>query len=207
MCGRGLLVEFAFDSPIRVQKFDPSGSYLATIGSAGSGDGQLKAPHDVTIAADGHVLVADTGNNRVEEFDSGGAFVKAWGAVGTAAGQFEARRTSRSTRPATCSSATARTTASSSSTATATSSPPGARAARAWDDGECRDDRQDHEVHDERRARHGRRLPAQACPPRREHAPQPHARSGSSTTLPAVADGSRRDTRQPDGSDQLERLS
>jgi DNA-binding beta-propeller fold protein YncE len=67
-------------NPARIYK-SPAG------GAAGSGSGQLVAPSGVAADPDnGHVFVADQGNNRVSEFDSFGQFVKAWG-WGVADGQ------------------------------------------------------------------------------------------------------------------------
>jgi sugar lactone lactonase YvrE len=55
-----------------------------SIGSPGSGAGQLSSPESVAVdnsagPAAGDVYVADTGNARVDQFDSSGHFVRAWG--------------------------------------------------------------------------------------------------------------------------------
>ena len=42
------------------------GSHVRTIGSEGSGIGQLTHPSGVVIDGDGRMIVADTGNNRVQ---------------------------------------------------------------------------------------------------------------------------------------------
>ncbi len=44
-------------------------------GSHGSGNGQFKAPWDLTVDDDGNIYVADTWNNRLQKFDSSGNFI------------------------------------------------------------------------------------------------------------------------------------
>ena len=63
-------------------------SYLGTWGSAGSGAGQLNAPHGVAVAPDGSVYVADTYNDRIQRFTSDGAFLATWGTLGSGQAQF-----------------------------------------------------------------------------------------------------------------------
>jgi hypothetical protein len=58
--------------------------FAGSIGSPGSGAGQLSSPESVAVdnssgPAAGDVYVADTGNARVDQFDSSGHFVRAWG--------------------------------------------------------------------------------------------------------------------------------
>jgi hypothetical protein len=74
----------------RVEKFSPSGTFLAWVGSekAGSGEGQLSHPESVAVSASGNVYVGDAGNHRVEEFNTEGKYVRAFGKEGTAGGQF-----------------------------------------------------------------------------------------------------------------------
>jgi tripartite motif-containing protein 71 len=52
----------------RIQKFDPSGSFITKWGSLGSGDGQLNQPAGVAVDRLGNVYVADAGNNRIQKF-------------------------------------------------------------------------------------------------------------------------------------------
>lgn len=49
---------------------------------------QLKRPRGVAVAAQGDIVVADTGNNRVRVFDAEGVLKFQFGALGSAAGQF-----------------------------------------------------------------------------------------------------------------------
>jgi len=72
----------------RVQKFDPSGKFLAKFGSLGSGDGQFNRPTAIAIAANGDLLVTDAGNGRVQRFSSAGAYLSKFGSKGTGNGQF-----------------------------------------------------------------------------------------------------------------------
>jgi len=72
----------------RIQKFDPTGKYLAKFGSPGSGDGQFNRPTSIAIAASGNLLVTDAGNGRVQRFSPTGAYLSKFGSKGTGNGQF-----------------------------------------------------------------------------------------------------------------------
>jgi len=55
----------------RVLKYDPSGTLTATIGSTGTGNGQLSAPNGVAVSPDGRdVYVSDGGLQVVKRFHS-----------------------------------------------------------------------------------------------------------------------------------------
>jgi tripartite motif-containing protein 71 len=72
----------------RIQKFDPSGKYLAKFGSLGPGDGQFNRPTSIAIASDGNLLVTDAGNGRIQRFSSAGAYISKFGSKGSGNGQF-----------------------------------------------------------------------------------------------------------------------
>jgi DNA-binding beta-propeller fold protein YncE len=82
----------------RIQKFDSNGQFLATWGSAGSGDGQFNfiwgdPNHNLPGAglafdAQGNLYITDMGNVRIQKFDSNGKFLAKWGSQGTGDGQF-----------------------------------------------------------------------------------------------------------------------
>src|SRR5271165_270144 len=83
----------------RVEEFTSSGAFImgigagyngvsGSIGSSGSGNGQLNHPDDVAIDSSGNVWVFDNGNNRMEEFNSSGAYVSQFGSYGSGNGQF-----------------------------------------------------------------------------------------------------------------------
>ncbi len=59
-----------------VVKYSSTGTYLTTIGSYGSGAGQLLSPFGVTFDSHGNLYVADTNNSRISEFSSTGTFVR-----------------------------------------------------------------------------------------------------------------------------------
>ncbi len=57
-------------------------------GIAGTAEGALSSPRNLTVGPDGLVYVADSGNHRIQVFDADGRFVRGWGSFGTEAGQF-----------------------------------------------------------------------------------------------------------------------
>ena len=59
-----------------------------SIGTTGSGPGQLMGPHNVAVAGNGMVYVLDAGNSRVAVFNPDGSFVTSWGQAGDQPGQF-----------------------------------------------------------------------------------------------------------------------
>ena len=62
----------------RIVRFDPKGKFLATWGTNGSGPGQFKVPHGVTVDANRRIYVADRDNTRIQVFDDKGQFVTEW---------------------------------------------------------------------------------------------------------------------------------
>jgi uncharacterized protein (TIGR03663 family) len=53
------------------------------MGGVGSADGQLNAPSDVAVDAEGNIYVADTNNNRISKYTPDGEFVAAAGGFGS----------------------------------------------------------------------------------------------------------------------------
>jgi len=72
-------------------EFEPEEApiYASTLGSSGSGNGQLNHPADAAVDAKGNVWVVDRINNRLVEFDEAGNFVRTAGATGSGAGQLK----------------------------------------------------------------------------------------------------------------------
>jgi len=58
----------------RVRKFTAGGSYLATIGSAGTGPGQFQGPFGIALDASGRIYVADAHRVRILRFLANGSF-------------------------------------------------------------------------------------------------------------------------------------
>ncbi|HEU4735433.1 MAG TPA: 6-bladed beta-propeller, partial [Solirubrobacterales bacterium] len=96
----GELEEIAIEDPASVgdlseaeeealEYVPPPPSYKSTFGALGSGDGQLKAPGDIAIAANGDLFVLDRGNNRIQRFNQEGKFVSKFGSEGSGNGQFK----------------------------------------------------------------------------------------------------------------------
>jgi DNA-binding beta-propeller fold protein YncE len=73
-----------------IQKFDPTGRYLASFGAPRGPDctvthdapppGALCVPHALAISGK-HVYVVDTYGGRIQEFTTGGRFVRTWGSL------------------------------------------------------------------------------------------------------------------------------
>ncbi len=59
-----------------IKVYDLAGNYLRTVGSPGTGDGQLDVPTGIALDNAGNLYVADWGNGRVQVFDNAGAFVR-----------------------------------------------------------------------------------------------------------------------------------
>jgi tripartite motif-containing protein 71 len=74
----------------RIEKFGPTGAFLASYGSAGSGHGQFSSPFTIAInQKSGNVYVSDYGNNRIEELSESGAFIRVFGEAGSGNGQLK----------------------------------------------------------------------------------------------------------------------
>src|SRR6266705_1314121 len=54
----------------RVVKYDKNGRYITSVGSKGSGQGQLNLPHTIAADAKGNVYVGDRSNRRIQVFDN-----------------------------------------------------------------------------------------------------------------------------------------
>ena len=52
---------------------------VLSIGSSGTGDGQLQRPRNVAVSSDGsRIYVCDSGNNRIQYFDQNGMYLGQW---------------------------------------------------------------------------------------------------------------------------------
>ncbi len=67
--------------------FNDKGEHLKTVGTEGSGSGQLAEPAGLTVDAGGHVWVAEWGNSRVQEFNEAGEYVSQLGVPGFGPGE------------------------------------------------------------------------------------------------------------------------
>jgi hypothetical protein len=62
----------------RVHKFSAGGQLLKSWGSEGTGPGQFKLPHSISVDPFGRILVPDRENSRIEIFDLDGAYLGEW---------------------------------------------------------------------------------------------------------------------------------
>ena len=72
----------------RVRIFTPAGAQIRTVGSPGTGDGQLGEPRDAATSPNGTIFVADYKNNRIAKFTPTGGWAGSFGGKGTNPGQF-----------------------------------------------------------------------------------------------------------------------
>jgi hypothetical protein len=63
-------------------------TFVSKFGSAGTGNGQFRAPRGLAIDSSGNVYVGDGNNSRVQKFTASGGFLTRWGSLGTGNGQF-----------------------------------------------------------------------------------------------------------------------
>ena len=61
-----------------VHRFSAAGEHTGSFGAPGSGPGEFRVPHSVSVSGDGRVFVADRENNRVQVFTALGEFVEEW---------------------------------------------------------------------------------------------------------------------------------
>jgi tripartite motif-containing protein 71 len=71
-----------------IKKFSTSGTLIATIGTAGSGDGQFSYPMYIGVDSSNNIYVPEQDGQRVQKFDSSGNFLTKWGSMGTGDGEF-----------------------------------------------------------------------------------------------------------------------
>jgi tripartite motif-containing protein 71 len=62
----------------RIQKFDPKGTPVYSIGKEGKEEGDFEQPSGLYVDGQGILYVCDTFNHRIEKFDAEGNFVKTW---------------------------------------------------------------------------------------------------------------------------------
>jgi len=62
----------------RAHRFDAQGNLLKSWGSEGTGPGQFRLPHSISVDPFGRVLICDRENHRVEMFDADGGYLGEW---------------------------------------------------------------------------------------------------------------------------------
>ena len=62
----------------RIQRFSPTGAFLAIIGQGGAGPHGLRAPDGIAVDKNGLIYVADGANHNVQKLASNGNFIAEW---------------------------------------------------------------------------------------------------------------------------------
>lgn len=62
----------------RISKFKSDGTFIKSFGKLGSGPGEFKLPHDITLDPQGRLFVADRGNMRIQIMDQDGKYLDEW---------------------------------------------------------------------------------------------------------------------------------
>ncbi len=62
----------------RIEKFSPSGVFIASLGIKGTGYGQLEEPNGIAIDRSGNIYVADASNHRVQKLAPDGTLLDEW---------------------------------------------------------------------------------------------------------------------------------
>jgi streptogramin lyase len=62
----------------RIHHFSASGDLQDSFGSPGSGVGEFRTPHAITLDPDGYLLLADRGNERLYRFNRDGRLITSW---------------------------------------------------------------------------------------------------------------------------------
>lgn len=73
----------------QIQKFSPTGTFLARIRDTGTGDGQFDSTYGIAIDKDDNIYVSDMQNDRIQKFSPSLGFITKWGSSGTGDGQFD----------------------------------------------------------------------------------------------------------------------
>jgi streptogramin lyase len=74
------------DTVARISRFTKDGKFLRSFGGLGSGPAEFRTPHDITMDAQGRLIVADRGNNRIQILDQEGKFIAEWKQFGRPSG-------------------------------------------------------------------------------------------------------------------------
>ena len=74
------------DTVARISRFTKDGKFVGSFGKWGSGPGELKTPHDITLDPHERLVVADRGNMRIQILEQDGTFVAQWTQFGRPSG-------------------------------------------------------------------------------------------------------------------------
>lgn len=74
-------------TPSKVARFDPSGGFVTSFGTAGSGQVQFGGASGIDLGPDGNLYISESGNDRVQVVTTTGSFVRFIGSSGSGPGQ------------------------------------------------------------------------------------------------------------------------
>jgi streptogramin lyase len=71
-----------------VNKYDSSGKFILSLGTAPTDEGVLKMPIDIAFDSAGNIYVSDQYDSKIKKYDNSGNFITAWGGTGFTDGKF-----------------------------------------------------------------------------------------------------------------------
>jgi sugar lactone lactonase YvrE len=74
--GQGVALEP--NSVARISRFTKDGTFIKSFGRYGTGPGEFRTPHDITLDPQGRLFVADRGNMRIQILDQDGGYITEW---------------------------------------------------------------------------------------------------------------------------------
>jgi len=80
-------IVYADDALRKIYTLSPTGAYIGSYGTNGTGPGEFYFPSGVATDGDGDMYVTDTMNHRVQKLNETGGFLTSWGSFGSADGQ------------------------------------------------------------------------------------------------------------------------
>jgi tripartite motif-containing protein 71 len=87
--GQGNVYSTGIERTNLIDKYNPQGKLLYSLGSSGSGNCQFNNPVGIAVDSTDNVYVVDQNNYRIQKFNSSGEYQTKWGTKGYRNGQFQ----------------------------------------------------------------------------------------------------------------------